>query len=410
MRKVSSIFLVVFIVLAVFGLSTSKNEVYINRAIAVEQKIDDAKIMKPPAPPPAVFPQIAPNDPYYKYQWNLDNYGEAYVSGTGKNKVTVYSNYGIQAELAWKLGYSGNGVKIAFISYGIAYEDYTDPTGKVYKKAPDFKNTKFDTANARDFSVVDQTSELFKHANDKIGYGTYLAGVIAASTNDTYGCSGIAYKAELLPINTFDGKATGAGFVLPAAIDWAVTCGAKVIYISNWTIEDRAGLHDAIIRAHDAGVVIVSSLQNVRDPNYPDCFYPAAYDEVISVGATRFDGTVTSYSAYGSWLDLVAPGGDTTVDQNKDGYNDGIPQQWFASTDPTTFFFNPLQFHATPGAIVTGIVALMLEKNPDLTPDQVRQILIDTAKDDKSGVTYPNQYYGYGSVNAYGALVNTPNP
>jgi serine protease len=403
-RKLLSIVLVMFIVITVFGVSTSRDGIRINPAIAMEQRTEDAKIQKPAAP---VFPQIAPNDPAYKWQWNLDDWGKAYVSGSGKTKVTVYSNYGIQAQKVWKLGYSGNGVKIAFLSYGIAYEDYTDPTGKVYKKALDFKNTKFDTTNARNFAIVDRTSELFKHANDTAGYGTHMAGTIAASTNDSFGCAGIAYNATLLPINTF--PIQPGNFVLPEGIDWAVSCGAKVIFISNWTIGDSDPMHEAIIRAHDAGVVVVSSSQ-LNNPNYPDANYPAAYDEVISVGATRFDGTYTAYSAYGTWLDLVAPGGDISLDQNKDNASDGIIQLSFLNTDPTYFFFRTLNFHGTPGATVAGIVALMLEKNPNLTPDEVREILINTAKHDKSGVTYPDQHYGYGSVDAYGALVNTPTP
>jgi serine protease len=124
------------------------------------------------------------------------------------------------------------------------------------------------------------------------------------------------------------------------------------------------------------------------------------------VGSTRFDGTRARYSNYGSALDIVAPGGDTSVDQNRDGYGDGILQQTFAEGSPTDFGYYFFQGTSMASPHVAGVAALVLSAHPTYTNEQVRAALQSTAKD--LGKAGWDKYYGYGLVNAYAAVNWTP--
>ena len=113
-------------------------------------------------------------------------------------------------------------------------------------------------------------------------------------------------------------------------IRWAADQGAKVINMSLGGSILSTTLESAVAYAYNKGVTIVCAAGN---NGQSALLYPAAYDAYcISVGAIRYDETRTDYSNYGTGLDLVAPGGDVGVDQNGDGYPDGVLQQTFGNT------------------------------------------------------------------------------
>lgn len=391
MKRILSLIFVLSILLSLFGVRTI------------------AKLTDP------VFPKIAPNDQGYPAQWNLDNWGKEYTSSTRKTKTTKVSNFGIQAEKVWKVA-SGEGVTIAIVSSGIAYEDYTDPvTGYAYKKCTDFADTLFDTVNARDFTVSPPSN----HANDMIGWGTSECSVVASTTNNKILHAGIAYKAKILPIKVFkieNGKTINNIDWVIAGIKWAADCGAKVIlYPLQWQME-KPGFHDAIKYAYNKGSVIISTVgyhsEFTRQP--PETkYYPGAFPECIAVGGTRFDGKLSRKSNYGNFVTLVAPCGELTEDLNYDGFKDGIPVTTFYPYGLSdTYFFNQkfvvrfLETMDIPAAHVAAVAAMILEKHPTWTPAQVKTALIKTAKD--LGEKGFDKYFGYGLLDSYGAVSYTP--
>ncbi|HDN85378.1 MAG TPA: T9SS type A sorting domain-containing protein, partial [Candidatus Aerophobetes bacterium] len=136
--------------------------------------------------------------------------------------------------------------------------------------------------------------------------------------------------------------------------------------------------------------------------------YPAAYDECIAVGAVRYDKTRVYYSNYGTGIELMAPGGDTSVDQNGDGYVDGILQQTFTTEgDPTSFSYYFWQGTSMATPHVTGIIALMLSHGATRI-ENIRTILHSTAED--LGSPGYDTEYGYGLVDAAAALSSVYSP
>ena len=310
-----------------------------------------------------------PNDPYYGYQWHLDN--------------SVYG--GIQMEEAWELlgapGTPGLGVTVAVVDTGI-------------RKGTDLANTCF----VAGYDFVNNDSD----PTDDNGHGTHVAGTVAQSTNNTLGVAGVAFKSCLMPVRVLDATGVGTYANVAAGIRYAADNGAKVINLSLGGSELSDTLEEALAYAYGKEVTLVAAAGNDGEGGPPS--YPAAYDNyVIAVGATQYDETRVPYSTTGSYLDLAAPGGNNNLDLNNDGYADGVLQQTFQKTGRRItwgyYFFQGTSM-ATPH--VSGVAALLLSKGNATTPDQIRTALQNTAE--CLGGTCPNNTYGYGLVNAFAAL------
>ncbi|MSP13122.1 MAG: hypothetical protein EXR62_09205 [Chloroflexi bacterium] len=313
-----------------------------------------------------------PNDPLYSRQWHLRK---------------------IQMEQAWELS-GGEGVVVAVLDTGIAYEDFG-----LYSRSPDFSPTRFISG----YNVISNTT----HANDDdaSGHGTHVAGTIGEDTNNGIAVAGIAFRARLMPVKVLDSDRVGTTDIVADGITWASQHGARVINLSLGGPNRSAILEAAVNTAVDSGVVVVASSGNVSR-NSVD--YPAAFDKVIAVGATRFDNTLASYSNYGEGQTLVAPGGDLSVDQDGDGQPDGIWQLTFDTPFGNfgTFAVRPFQGTSMAAAHVSGVAALLLAHGNVHTPAEVRQALVNTALD--LGDAGRDNRYGAGLIQARAALEFTP--
>jgi len=209
-----------------------------------------------------------------------------------------------------------------------------------------------------------------------------VAGTIAQSTNNGMGAAGIAYQATILPIKVLNSEGSGTYDAIANGIIWAADKGARVINMSLGGSSGSTTLQNAIQYAYNKGVVIVCASGNDRRSTVS---YPAAYTQCIAVGSTRFDGTRARYSNYGSALDIVAPGGDASVDQNHDGYGDGILQQTFAEGSPTDFAYYFFQGTSMASPHVAGVAALVLSAHPTYTNEQVRTALVEASRGCSAG-------------------------
>jgi serine protease len=318
-------------------------------------------------------------DPYfYPYQWNLFDRGV--VSGS------VASNYGINAASAWNFSL-GVGVKVALLDTGCAYADYEE-----YRQAPDLAALRI--TPGWDFVNNDG------YPNDDNGHGTHVATTLVSAPNDGVGVAGVAPGCTLMPIKVLGADASGSYEAIAGGIRYAADQGAQIINLSLNGTMPSAILQDAVQYATNKGCLIVAAAGNEGQYGVG---YPARYSQCIAVGATRFDGQLAAYSNRGWGLSLSAPGGDTALDQNNDGFADGILAQTFdpgRGYDSFGYYFYSGTSMATPQ--VSGVAALALSLNPRLGRTGVRSALLASATD--LGRRGWDPTFGYGLLNAMAAI------
>jgi len=314
---------------------------------------------------------MTPNDPYYSYQWHMPL---------------------INMPAAWDQSTGIPGVVVAVIDCGVAYETYG-----AYTQAPDLAGTHF----VAGYDYVNNDS----HPNDDCAHGTHVTGTIAQTTNNSLGVAGIAFNCSIMPIKVLDASGNGAYTAIVNGITFAADNGAEVINMSLGGSSGSTALQNAVIYAYNKGVTIVCAAGNAGT-SAPQ--YPGAYTQCISVSAVRYDRAYTWYTSYGSTIDICAPGGDLNVDQNGDGYVDGVLQQTHDGVNYGTFGYYFYEGTSMACPHVAGVAALLISKaGGAMTPDAVRAALQNTATD--LGSAGWDQYYGYGLVNANAALATIGN-
>ena len=311
---------------------------------------------------------LIPNDPYYYLQWHLPRLNCSY---------------------AWDYS-TGTDVVVAILDSGVAYR-----TADGYAQAPDLGGTLF--VPGYDFFNNDP------YPDDDDGHGTHLAGCIAQTTNNLLGVAGVAFNAAIMPLKI--GDSTGnLNSAQCDAIYYAVNNGVDIINMSFGGPETNEIEQAIISHAYISGVTMVCSAGNDTS-DLPH--YPSSYPECISVSAIRYDYSLAPYSNYGPDINVCAPGGDTSVDQNLDGTYDGILQQTHDGIDYTTFSYYAWQGTSFSCALTSGVAALIVSKSTvPLSPAEVTGILEGSATD--LGDPGWDQYFGHGLVNAYLAVLQTP--
>lgn len=315
------------------------------------------------APEIPVEAHAAPNDPHWVQQWNLR---------------------AVQAERAWEVT-TGSGAVVAVLDTGVA------------AGAPDLAGTRF--VAGRDLVDGDDRPD------DRNGHGTHVTGTIAQTTNNGVGAAGLAHGASIMPVRVLDDAGAGTDHRTAQGIRWAVDNGAHVINMSLGGASRSQVLADAVRYAHDRGVVLVASTGNDGSDAVS---FPAAYDEVIAVGAVRLDRTRAPYSNRGTQVELVAPGGDLSRDQDADGVPDGIVQQTLRSRGSSDFCMCVYEGTSMAAPHVSAVAAMLVARGTR-GPAAVRAALRAGAAD--LGAPGRDQTFGFGLVQARSALdAATPSP
>ncbi|PSL40687.1 FlgD-like protein [Planomicrobium soli] len=215
-------------------------------------------------------------------------------------------------------------------------------------------------------------------------HGTHVAGIIAASINKT-GVAGIAPNVKIMPINVFMYD-IAYDFDIAKAIVYAADKGANVINMSLGSYGYSALQDDAVKYARGKGVVIIAAAGN-NSTNAR--MYPAALPSVIAVAATDNKDKSAWFSNWGNHIDISAPG-----------------ENIYSTLPASSYDYMSGTSMAAP--VVSGVAALILSKNPFLSPDQVEDILAKSALDLwRKGW---DEQFGYGRVDALKALQQTPAP
>ncbi|HYZ76296.1 MAG TPA: S8 family serine peptidase [Gaiellaceae bacterium] len=229
---------------------------------------------------------------------------------------------------------------------------------------------------------------------DEQGHGTFVAGEIAASTNNGLGIAGIAFPAKLVVAKVVRSDRTIPLGAETAAIRWAVGQGARVINLSLGGLRDPTDpLRDtyssaearAIEYAVRHGTVVVAAVGNAdQAPRVPWPFasYPAALPHVIGVSALARDGSVPAFSNRDTVFDdIAAPGQDifSTLPRRITAARPTCADQGYSDCGPADYVHASGTSFAAPQ--VSAAAALLLASDPDLRPDQVSAILERTAAD-----------------------------
>jgi len=304
--------------------------------------------------PNLVCRATGPNDPLLKYQTHL--------------KVH-------EAGEAWKLQGNANGVVVAILDTGVAYEYWSDESGS-YALGTDLAGTAF----LPGYDFVNDDAEPV----DDNGHGTRMAGIIAAEAFNALGVAGVAPDCVLLPVKVLDQKALGSYSRIASGIIYATDHGARVINLSLTGPAHAAVLEAAVDYAAARGVVVVAAAGNSGSD---DPTYPAAYANAIAVAATTESDKIASFSNSGAWLALAAPGVDVLTTGRGDG--GGPPYVTTTGTSPATAF-------------VSGAFALVLSAAPQLSGTAALAALQRSAKDIDTKGWDPNS--GWGRVDVVAAF------
>lgn len=311
---------------------------------------------------------VTPNDTLFKYQYALHNTGqEIGVSGAPRGKASA----DIKATAAWEETKGKGEDIIAIIDSGVDLL-HPDLKNKIKSGGRDFVNNDFD-------------------ATDDLGHGTFVAGIAAADTNNNEGGAGVAWNCKILPAKVINKEGEGDYGWLIDAIVWTTDNGADVISLSLGGDEPANSLRDALKYAYDKGVVIVAAAGN----DGAAVLYPAAYDKFcLAVAATDYNDSRTSWSNFGSEVDVAAPGERVF----------GPVPTWYWGPGSLPYGFASGTSASTPH--VAGLAALIKSLKPKLTVDQIMDIIRYTADDVNSAEHKgKDEFIGYGRVNMEKALV-----
>lgn len=287
----------------------------------------------------------------------------------------------IRAEQAWRIfeqktkGKQPNEIIVAVVDTGV---DYNHP-----KLSPFL----MDGVNVKDRS---------KPAQDYMGHGTEVAGVIAGVWGAFRKGEKSVGRGKILPIKVMENGEDGEVYYTAEGIREAIRQKANIIVLAQGSWRFSPILKDVIQEAEEHGILVVGAVGNATlnaDSeiiyNRP-LYYPAAFPTVLAVGSVRMDGSHEPTSNIGDGIDLVAPGESiTTVSLNQ-----------HMSWDSGTSFAAPQ---------VAGVAALVWQLHPQYSPRQIRQLLIQSASKDPKQPRW-DEKYGFGLLDAAEAVRTTWKP
>jgi len=314
-----------------------------------------------------------PDDTYYSYQWN-------------------YSQ--IRLPQAWSDSTGSANVRIAVLDTGVSsqHPDLVEQVDEI-----DGYNI---IADNNDFDDLD-------------GHGTHVAGIVAAATNNNRGVAGVMWKSSIIPVKVLENN-TGSWFDIARGIRYAagltedpeISQPVDIINLSLGGANKSETVKAAVEEAREEGIIIVAAAGNFGEEGL---LYPAAFSDVISVGAVDFnypeEPGLAWYSNYSSELDILAPGGDLKVDSSNRGWKDGILSTHAGSgssfSGSADYKFKEGTSMAAPH--VSGVIGLMLANGMSRNQNKVRDILQNTSMK----LADISQDIGKaGLLNAYWALHN----
>ncbi len=285
-----------------------------------------------------------PDDTYYSYQWNYPQ---------------------IRLPQAWNSVTGSADVRVAVLDTGVN-SSHPDLHGRV------------DESDG--YNVVAENSDYF----DDIGHGTHVAGIIAAATDNNQGVAGVLWNSSIIPVKVMEnGSGTWSNiadgiYYASGLQDPEISQPVDIINLSLGGPNKSQAVKDAVQAAREEGVILVASAGNSGDEGL---LYPAKFEGVISVGAVDYnypeEPNLADYSNYSPDLDILAPGGDKTVDSSNRGKNDGILSTF--SDDIDSYGYEFMEGTSMSAPHISGVIGLMLANGIPRDDEIILNILQKTS-------------------------------
>ncbi|MDM8564952.1 S8 family serine peptidase [Candidatus Halobeggiatoa sp. HSG11] len=341
--------------------------------------------------------RTTPNDTLYKHQWNHSI---------------------IELPQAWDFTTGNSAITVAIPDTGVLLGH------------PDLENKLvpgYDFVRSR-YSELDSERGIDSNPNDpgdqlpggSSFHGTHVAGIIAAQSNNNEGIAGVSWNTSIMPLRALGKGGSGTEYDIEQAIRYAAglpndsgtipSYPADIINLSLGGGAFSEGTQILMDEVWDKGVIVVAASGN-EDTEVP--MFPASLDSVISVGAIDINKNLASYSNYGNHVDVVAPGGDNTPDINGDGDPDGIISTMGNDLSDKRlqleYSYNYAIGTSMAAPHVAGVISLMKTVNPNLTPQDVENLLSNGQMTDDLGADGRDDKFGYGLINAKKAVLAASN-
>lgn len=288
------------------------------------------------------------NDPYFTqgYQWYLSK---------------------IEATTAWDTTTGSSSVVVAVLDTGVL-ASHPDISGKVLVG----------------YNFVSNSTD----TTDDNGHGTAVAGLTSASTNNGVGMAAVSWANPVMPVKVLGADGSGSYSGISNGITWAADRGARIINLSLGGTSSSRTLQDAVNYAWNKNVILIAAAGNNGNNT---AVYPAACSNVVAVSATNSTDGRPSWSNYGSYVDVSAPGVSVLTLSGASSY---------ANWNGTSF--------SSP--VTSGVVALMASANTSLSNAGIVDALLKNSDD--IGAAGYDVYFGHGRVNARRAVaaVTTSSP
>jgi thermitase len=315
-------------------------------------------------------------DPYFDRQYALQNVGQSFTNTA--NTLTIATgkeDADVDAVEAWKIT-TGSGIKVAVLDTGVA-NDHDDISSQVVGYA--------------NFVSADTKEDPKADPEDKYGHGTHVAGIVAAKANNTIGVAGVCPDCSILDVKVLNDSGAGSSSVIANGISWAASNGAKVINMSLGLRVSSRTLEAAVNNAWSQGAVIVAAAGNAGTQAK---IYPGAYPNVIAVAATDNNDAKASFSTYGKWVDVAAPGVNV--------YST-FPNHEFqlGTQNDRSMGYDVASGTSMASPVVAGVAALAWSSHTGATNTSVRANVESTADKILPGT---GTYWAYGRVNACRAV------
>jgi len=313
----------------IIELPENANEVAVMNALSKNPHLKFAELDL------AVRADMIPNDPYYGSAWHLPR---------------------INGPTAWDSS-TGVGITVAILDSGV---DGTHP---------DLRSSLVPGWN---------TYNNDSNSSDVYGHGTKVAGAAAAAGANSAGVAGVAWRAKIMPIRVTDTSGYAYSSTISSGLTWAANHGARVANLSFGGVAGSSSVASAAqyMRSKGGVVVVAAGNSGVQEPY-------AASPYLTVASATTSTDTKASFSSYGAFVDVGAPGVSIWTTTRGGGYG---------SVSGTSF--------ASP--VTAGVYALMMAANPNLQPTTLDTLLFSTARD--LGTSGFDNYFGNGRVDAAAAV------